>query len=64
MWSITQPGNENIGRSEGVVDMSAPSEMLIRSNQPLPEGYFCFNPSLSSANLRKPHIYAGAPRKH
>ena len=34
--------------------MPDPSEMLIRSNQPLPEGYFCFNPSLSSANLRKP----------
>ncbi len=37
--------------------MPDPSEMLIRSNQPLPEGYFCFNPSLSSANLRKPPIF-------
>ena len=26
--------------------MSDPSEMLICSNQSLPEGYFCFNPSL------------------
>ena len=41
--SITQPGNANIGRSEGVTHMSDPSEILIHSNQSFPEGYFLCN---------------------
>ncbi|OED43283.1 hypothetical protein ACH42_10455 [Endozoicomonas sp. (ex Bugula neritina AB1)] len=46
MWSITQPENENTGRSEGVAHMTDPSEMSIHLNQSFPEGYFCCNPSL------------------
>ena len=58
MLSIIQPGNANIGRSEGVVDMSDPSAMLIRSNQSSPEGYFCCNPSLFVSQVEKaPTIY-------
>ena len=38
MRSIIQPENENIGRSEGVADMSDPSVILIRANQSLSEG--------------------------
>ena len=38
--------------------MSDPSEVLIHSNQSSLKGYFCFNPSLSSANLRKRHKFS------
>ena len=38
--------------------MSDPSVMLIRSNQSLPEGYFCFNPSLPiSKPAKAPHFH-------
>ncbi len=39
--------------------MSDPSEVLIHSNQSSPEGYFCFNPSLSiSQPAKAPNLMA------
>ena len=58
IFSIIQPENVNMGRREGVVDMSDPSEFLIRTNQSSTEGYFCRNPSLFiSQPVKEPEIH-------